>query len=71
MAPQREDRRPYAFVEFSEVKSALAAMEEMEFRVRVWRSGVGLAFCLIVWVGQAYPHVILHPSISTLYKTAL
>lgn len=35
MTPPREDRPPYAFVEFENVKSALAAMEEMEFRVRL------------------------------------
>lgn len=34
VTPPREDRPPYAFVEFESVKSALAAMEEMEFRVR-------------------------------------
>lgn len=32
VTPPREDRPPYAFVEFENVKSALAAMEEMEFR---------------------------------------
>jgi hypothetical protein len=34
VTPQREDRRPYAFVEFEKVQSAVAAMEEMQFRVR-------------------------------------
>jgi len=35
VTPPREDRPPYAFVEFESVKSALAAMDEMEFRVSV------------------------------------
>ncbi|EWM23903.1 cold inducible rna binding protein [Nannochloropsis gaditana] len=30
--PTRDDRPPFAFVEFDNLKSALAAMEEMEFR---------------------------------------
>lgn len=39
--PTRDDRPPFAFVEFDNLKSALAAMEEMEFRVREGIQGAG------------------------------
>lgn len=33
VTPRLEDRRAYAFVEFEQVRSAVAAIEEMQFRV--------------------------------------
>ena len=33
VTPRQEDRRAYAFVEFEQVRSAVAAIEEMQFRV--------------------------------------
>lgn len=41
VTPEQEDREPYAFVEFEHVRSAVAAIEEMQFRVSAfkrWRS---------------------------------
>jgi len=46
VTPKREDRRPYAFVEFEKVQSAVAAIEELQFRVRMAHKGFGRGLIL-------------------------